>query len=140
VNRRLLFISACVVLSVIICLSVVLLSAGSGDTPLAPTATAQSFDRSANKLCTPLSNLVNDRHFDAAQLLVARSQVEELSQVPVPLDWRASFNVLLGVLTSYANTYAQALSAKTGPTDVVYGYRTRALSLMKPLGLTKCRL
>ena len=85
-------------------------------TPRAASSSRSSishFVSSADQLCRPLTRLLSQSgRVSAAQLVIVRTEAEELSHVRVPFVEREDVNALLGAMADYAITYEQALGER----------------------------
>jgi hypothetical protein len=140
VHRHLLLILAAV-LVVLGCTIVLVLdvSHSAPNTKLAPGANQASFVRQGDALCRPLVKLLSHR-VDRSQLLLVRTEVEEIASIKVPVADRATFNVLLGVLATYGDAFSQYVTRPTGSATALNRDAARADSLYNQVGLKSCSI
>ena len=110
------------------------------NTKIAPGATQATYVKQGNAICSPLVKLLRPRAVNKQQLLIVRTEVEELAKLEVPVQDRVNVNVLLGLLASYGDTYAQSVAQRTGRTPQLALIGVRADRLFVQLGLTHCSI
>lgn len=77
------------------------------DTPVPTLVTSVAqYQRAGNALCTPLVTSLRHATKSRYRLLVIRTEVVEIANLPVPTTLRIGVNVLLGELAVYAQHYA----------------------------------
>lgn len=109
-----------------------------GDTHLAPPATTSGFTEAGNLLCRPLARLIDGRA-DASQLLLVRTEAEELARVAVPVSLRERDNALVGALAGYVEALTRVVSGHGGAASLT-APRARVNRLFAGLGLVACRV